>query len=485
MGSIRSVSIRNLNPIRAAILYLGFGLARLGLIDRHRVVRATDLSWPRIVTGLARMSKSAADVAMVGIAIGPAAIAGVGFAAPFHSLAFALGGGIAGGTIALVSQRYGAGADEQLAMAIKASALVAVLVTLPLVVAFWFLPGALVELIGGQNVDAIVYGAAYLQVVALGVPLAALNLVGSRALVGCDDAWTPMIVRAGGAIANIVLSAVFIFGFGMGVVGAALGTVLADAVVTAAFGIGLARGGLPGVPFPTQVPISGPHFDRETVHQLVEIATPLVLTDLARSGAQFPKLWIVGLFGANVVAALVIAERIRGLMGTPGWGFSLASSSLVGQELGTGAETEAEAWANDILRFAVATYVVVAVVTGVFAEQIARLFVDDPAVVPLVVPFIYAACLGVIFQGIEGGAVGALRASGDTKWPLYAKLAGLYVVGIPVAYLGVITPLGVVAIYLAFVAETFVPASITYYRLRTGAWKVVSRAYRPEVSPGD
>ncbi|MFC6727659.1 MATE family efflux transporter, partial [Natronoarchaeum mannanilyticum] len=54
------------NPVRWLLLSIGRLLARAGLIDGRRAERTTDLAWPRIVTGLARMSKSAADVAMVG-----------------------------------------------------------------------------------------------------------------------------------------------------------------------------------------------------------------------------------------------------------------------------------------------------------------------------------------------------------------------------------------------------------------------------------
>jgi len=51
---------------------------------------AINLSWPRIVTGLARMSKSAVDVAVGEIAFDYHAITGVGFASQFCGLAFAL-----------------------------------------------------------------------------------------------------------------------------------------------------------------------------------------------------------------------------------------------------------------------------------------------------------------------------------------------------------------------------------------------------------
>jgi len=466
-------------------LLVGVGLARLGLIDREHVTRATELSWPRIVTGVARMSKAAADVAMVGLAVGPAAIAGVGFASPFWGLAFALGGGIAGGTISMVSQRYGAEAWGELARSVKAGAFVAVAITLPLTVAYFLVPEFLIGLIGSGEA-ATGYGARYLRVVGLGVPFAALNLIGSRTLVGADDAWTAMVLRAGGGILNIVINAVLIFGLDMGVVGAAVGTVASNVAVTAAFAVGLTAGRLPGIgAFPIRVPPSGPHLDVGLVGDLLRIGTPLVGTNLARTGAQFPQLYLVGLFRPEVVAAYVVALRVRGLMGTPGWGFSLASSSLVGQALGEADESAADAWATDIITFSVAVYLLVAAGVAVFAEQVGRLFVEDPSILGLVVTFIYVACLSITFKGVDGGATGPLRASGDTRWPLYSQLVGMYVVALPAAYLGTVVPaIGIAGVFAMMVLQTSVPAAITYYRYRTGVWKAISREYRPDAASG-
>jgi len=474
------------NPLRALLLAVGGLVARAGLIARERVERATDLAWPRIVTGVARMSRTTADVAMVGIALGPGAIAGVGYARPFWGLSFALGGGIAGGTIGLVSQRYGADAHEELAVAVKVSALVAIAVTVPVTALYLLVPGPLIDAIG-SGTDAVALGTDYLRIVALGIPFAALNLVGSRTLVGADDAWTPMVLRGGGAVFNIVVNAALIFGFGMGVVGAAAGTVLSNALVTLALGVGLARGRLPVVgEFPVTVPVSGPQFDRSLLADLIETATPLVGANLARNGGQFPKLYVVGLFGPNVVAAYVVAMRVRALMETPNWGFSMASSSLVGQALGADDEREAGEWARDVLRFSLAVFAVIAAGTFVLARPIGRVFVDDPAILPTVVVFIRVTCLGVLFSGVYGGATGPLRASGDTRWPLYAQLAGLYVFALPVATVGVLVPaVGVTALYAAVVVELAIPALVVYYRYHSGAWKVISRDYRPDATPTD
>lgn len=153
--------------------------------------------------------------------------------------AFSIGGGLAAGTIALVSQRFSADEIADAGQALRSSAALTVAATLPIAVLFYSHPAALIGLLTDRQAE-IAFGADYLRVVAFGVPFAGLNLIGSRALIGADDAYTAMVLRGGGALANIGLNGVFIFGLGWGVVGAGLGTVLSNVVVTTAF-VGLSR----------------------------------------------------------------------------------------------------------------------------------------------------------------------------------------------------------------------------------------------------
>jgi putative MATE family efflux protein len=472
------------NPFRLPILYIGLALARLGLIDRERAVETTDLAWPRIVTGVARMSKNAVDVAMVGAALGTSAVAGVGFAGPFWGLAFAIGGGVAGGTIAMVSQRYGAEAYEELGLSVRSSTLLVVLISLPVSATFLLVPAELVSLLS-NDARAVGYGAAYLQVVGLGIPFAGLNLVGSRVLVGADDAYTAMQVRAGGALVNIGLNALFIFGLGLGVRGAALGTVLSNVIAVTAFAIGITQGRAPLLgEFPVTVDPLGDYLDVPTIRDLVRIGTPVGARNLVWTAAEFPMLAILSTFGTSTVAAFVIARRIWGVMNTPGWGFGLASSSLSGQALGQAKETLAEAYGRDIIRFSVATYAVSAVIVAVFAERLVLVFTGGPGPeVPIAVNLIYAACVAVLFQGVSGAAIGPLDASGDTRVPFASQFLGMFGGSIPLAYIGSMTVLGHWGLYLAFIAETTIPAAINYWRFRSGKWKKISREFRPEEAP--
>ncbi len=475
------------NPVRGTILYIGLALARLGVVSEARARRTTELAWPRIVTGIARMSKNAVDVAMVGVAVGSAAIAGVGIAGPFWGLAFSIGGGVAGGTIALVSQRYGADATEDLGLAVRSSVLLVLAATLPVVAAFWTFSTELIGLLSSDQAT-VRLGGAYLRIVALGIPFAGLNLVGSRTLVGADDAYTAMVLRASGAVANVAINAVLIFGLGMGVEGAAIGTVVSNVVVVAAFATGLVLGRFPGAgEFPVTVDPRGRWADPGTLSDLVSIGLPVMGRNLVWTVAEFPMFAILDVFGRDVVSAFVIARRIFGLMNTPGWGFGLASSSLVGQELGTGDEDLAAAYGREIVRFAVAVYAVAAALVFLLAEWVVVLFVGDPTApaVPIAVPLVRVACVAVILQGVSGAASGPLNAAGDTRWPFMSQALGMFGVSIPLVYIGTVTPLGIYGLYLAFMAETTVPAALNYYRFRTGVWKRVSREYRPDVGLAD
>lgn len=457
-------------------------LARLGFIDRKRGKRTVDLAWPRILTGFTRQSQHAADLAMVGFVIGPAAIAGIAFARPYWSVAGGIGTAIANGSIVLISQRYGAEAYNEMDIAIKQSLIVSTLVALPIVVFYWFLAGELIGLLGASP-EATMYGTTYLQVTGLAHLFKFPNKVAGRTLVGVDDAWTPMVFRAGGAVVNLVLNVIFIFGLGLGVFGAALGTLLAAIIVTLAFGVGFVWGYFPGIgELPVRVRHQRPFFDLRLGKQLLEISAPLVVRRMGSRAAQFPMLAIVSQFGTVIVAAYQVSRQIRKMMNTPNWGISLAASSLVGQELGRGDETEAESYGWDIFRFSTAIYVTTAVFVLVFARLLTSLFIQDPDTVSGAVTFVRIGAISAIGQGIDGVNTGTLRAGGDTRWPLYGRLAGLYGFTLPLAYLAIVTPFGIYALYLALVTETFVPALVTTYRFQAGTWKQISRDYRPGVS---
>ncbi len=459
-------------------------LARGNVIQPDRLDKTVGLAWPRIVTGFAIMSKRTVDLAIIGIAVGGTAVAGLTIANAYWMLGKLAVIGLAGGTLSLVSQNYGGGDDTRAVRIVVASLLGAALVGGVLATVFGLAARPLVGLVGGGPA-ATDYGTTYLVVVAPGLFFEGFNLVASRTYAGTGNTRTPMSIRVCGALLNVILSGALVFGAGLGVFGAALGTTLATGAVTLVFAWGmtgrsyLGRGASP-------IPIhAGVRPPTELVRQLISVSVPLSARRIGQGLALFPLLAVAGTFGPVAVAAVGVSRQVRDLLNSFAWGFSIASSTLVGQALGAAEEALAEVYGSEIIRLSIIVYLVAATVVVVAARPIASLFVDRSDI-PLTTEFVRVAAVSVVPLGINGSITGALRGAGDTRIPFLATLVGLYLVALPVAGLGVMTNVGVIALQVALVAETAVPMAVNLARFRTGAWKAVSRNYRPgEADPSD
>lgn len=455
-------------------------LAWAGIIDRHRFDRTLSLAWPRIVTGFAIMSKQTVDLALVGWAVGPAAVAGLAYAYAYWTLGKFVGIGIAGGAVALVSQNYGGDEPGRASLVVKQGVWIVLAIVVPLGLGYAVFAEQLVGLFGSDPAP-VQFGSVYLVVVAPALGFEYLNLLMSRTYAGTGDTFTPMVVRATGGLLNILLSGAFILA-GMGVAGVALGTLLSTGAVSVVLGWGcLGRSyPVPGMAAsPVGFRLGGPQIDPELGRQLVTVSAPLVARQVARMAIIFPLLWIAGTFGPVVVAAFEAGRRVRDLLVSFDWGFSTASSTLVGQELGTGDEGEAAAYGVAIVRLSLVVHLLAGLVVLATAPWIARLFVSGSAELARTAPFIRVSALAAIALGVNGSLVGALRGAGDTRWPFVATLVGQYGVALPIAIAGLVTPIGVVGLYGALFCGAAVPVVINGWRYRTGKWKAISRTYRP------
>ncbi|NKE37621.1 MATE family efflux transporter [Natronococcus sp. JC468] len=468
--------------LAAAVAVVASALERLGVIDAERLRPTVSLAWPRIVTGAAIMSKQTADLAMVGIAVGTAGTAGLAFALAYWEIVAMLGLGLAGGTVSLVSQNYGGEESERASLVVTQSVVLAATLSAPLAVAFLLVPDRLIGLFDAGP-ESLAHGSTYLVYVAPAALFEMLNLIASRTYTGVGDTFTEMMARAGGAILNVLLSAAFIFGLEMGAAGAALGTTLSTGFVTVvlAWGmIGRSYGVLGMEPSPVPIALEGPWLEVGVIRDLVEISIPEIGRRLAQGVVVFPLLWIAASFGPVVVTALEVGRRVRSLINSVNWGMGLASSSLVGQYLGANEEEEAGAYGEGIVRLSAVCYVGIAAAVVAFADPIAGLFVSQPDEVSLAATFVAVGAVSAIGLGVDGAAAGALLGAGDTRLPLVASLVGRYLFALPAATLGLVTPLGVGGLYLAFLLETSVPGGINYWLFRRGRWKAVSRRYRPD-----
>ncbi|AWB26442.1 MATE family efflux transporter [Halococcoides cellulosivorans] len=481
MAGIRSIARRVGHAYVAA-------LAWLGLVDRTDGEAALALAAPVMVTGGLRVLLRVADFAMVGWALGDAAIAGLELGFQYYFVGFGLSLAISSGTISVVSRLHGAGEYDRANRAVAQSLWLAVAIGLPLTVLAWLRAPELVGLLT-PDPDVVRYGSTYLAIVMLAMVPRFWSMVAARALAGGGDTVTPMAVRTITLPTNVVLNAVLIFGLGpaprLGVAGAAIGTVIANAIAAGAF-LGLLLSGRFVVALPRR-----PTVDPALIVEIVRVALPLAGMRLLQTGARFPFLAILGLVSTPAVAAYAVGRRVVMLAMMPAWGFATASSTLVGQRLGGEDPDGARSAGWQTARIALVTQVGVAIVIVAAARPIAHLF--GTAHPDLVVAFVRTFGVIVASFSLSRTMRGALRGAGDTRWPLYGTVLGSTVrlaiaalalpAGLAVALpaLGTVTigaGLGLPAIYTALVADYALKAAVNTYRFHSGRWRAVANAAR-------
>jgi putative MATE family efflux protein len=481
-----SVGARNVSSIRnrvlSVILQYPTLLSKAGLVERDAGTTIFQLALPVMVTGGLRMLLRTADLVMVSHALGPAAVAGLQFGFQYYFVMVGLALALSSGTISVVARLAGAAEYARANLAVKQSFWLATLLGVPLTALF--IAGA-THLIGLLTNDprVIAQGATYLQILSLSAVFRLWSMVGARAFAAVDDTVTPMYIRAISLPTNVVLNAVLIFGLGpfpaLGLAGAAWGTSVANTLAACCFVAALLSGH-----FDVRLPIRGRQFDATLWREILQVGTPLAGVRLVQSGGRFPLLYVLATLGTEVVAAYAIARQIMLLAMMPSWGFSTAASTLVGQQMGTESPRAALAACWQTVRISLSTQLLIAGTLAVFAPRLAMLF-DSPAI-ELTAQFIRVFAIAIAGFSLERALRGGLRGIGDTRWPFYGTVAGIYLVRLPIALLALpvsavlsvgsvaVSPglgLGLGFVYLALVGDFYVRAIFNVFRIRTGPWQ--------------
>ncbi|PSP53690.1 MATE family efflux transporter [Halobacteriales archaeon QH_7_68_42] len=388
----------------------------------------------------------------------------------YYFIGFGLALALSSGTISVVSRFKGAGNHARADLAIKQSLWLAVLISLPLVAAAQLYSAPLVDLLT-DDPAAIEQGAIYLRIVTYALLFRFWSMIAARALQGSGDTRTPMYVNLVTVPINIALNAALIFGLGpfpeLGIAGAAWGTTIAETLGAVIFFSLLVAGS-----YDVSLRLGGTQWDTALARELVRVSAPLAGTRLVGTFGRFPFLFVLATLGTPVVAAFAIGRRVIMLAMMPAWGYSTASSTLVGQALGAGDESEATAYGWDTTSIALVTQLLIAAVMAVFARPIATVFTAET--VGMTVEFIRMFALAVGGFSVARTVRGALRGAGDTSWPLYGKILGLAVrlaitaLALPVGFavsLGFVSiqpglGMGVLAIYVAVVVDFYIQAAV-------------------------
>lgn len=163
--------------------------------------------------------------------IGPLALTGVGITMPIMTIILAFGMLVGIGTAARVSLKLGEhnkdSAEEHLGNAFTLIIIISIAIT---ILGLMFLDPILGVFGASENTE--IYARQYMQIIFIGTIVNMLSFGLNHSIRSDGSPKVAMLSMLIGAITNIILDPVFIFGFGMGVRGAAIATVISQILTT-------------------------------------------------------------------------------------------------------------------------------------------------------------------------------------------------------------------------------------------------------------
>jgi len=402
-----------------------------------------------------------ADSAIVGH-LGAAPLAGFGAAAAALATLVNVCIFLAYGTTSAVARRMGAGHWRAAAQQGIDGMWVAVLLGAVLSALSVPLAGPIAGAFGASPA-ATGYAVIYLRISAFGIPAMLLVLAGTGILRGLQDTRVPLIVAGTGAAVNIVLNYLLVYPAGLGVAGSALGTVLTQIGMAAAYASVAVRAGRR----------HGANLrpDWPGIRASAGASFALLVRTAALRIYLLVAVWIAARSGTVALAAHTVATSLWNTLALALDALAIAAQAIVGHALGAGDAVAARSATRRMALWGIVVGVVAGAVIAAARPLYVPLFTPDHAVRVLLAQVlllvaVYQPVSGVVFV-LDGVLIGA----GDNR---FLAVASILTTGVflACAYAALWAGGGLIGLWLAigvFMIARLVALSV---RARTSAWTV-------------
>ncbi len=436
------------------------------------------LSVPIILAEISSTVMSYVDSAMVG-SLGAAATASVGLVASSTWLFNGMGMCMVTGFSIQIAQLIGAGRLRQVQSVMRQAMMVAVGVGLLFAALAVGISGVLPVWLGGEP-DVCAGSSRYFFIYGCGLPVVLLRQAGGSMLQCSGDMRTPSALNILMCCMNVVFNSLFIFptrtvtllgadltffGAGIGVAGAALGTVVSEIVTTVLmmYFVCLRSPVLrleKGVPW---------RLERKCMTTTIRLAIPIALERVTTSLAQIAGTRIVAPLGTTAVAANALAVTAEGFCYMPGYGMAAAATTLVGQSIGAERRDQAKRFAWLSVGLGVSVMTGTGILMYIAAPWIFSMLTPDGAVQTLGAAVLRIEAFAEPLFAASIVAAGALRGAGDTLIPSIIELGSMWGVRITLALL-LVGPLGLHGVWIAMCVELCVRGLLFLLRMLRGRW---------------
>ena len=431
------------------------------------------LSVPAIFAQISSIVMEYIDASMVG-RLGADASASIGLVASSTWLLGGLTSAFNTGFSVQIAHRIGAGDDVGARRIMKQGLAVALLYSLVLLSIGAGISRTLPEWLGGESricQDAFHYFLIY----SLALPVMQMNLAAGAMLQSSGNMRLPSILHVLMCFLDMLFNMFLIFpghnirlagltllipGMGLGVLGAALGTALAQLVIMICMMYFLlARS--PALHLRKGEKL---RFHRKDLKRAVCISVPVAVEQFIMSGAQIMSTRIVAPLGMIAIAANSFSITAESLCYMPGSGIGSAATTLIGQSVGAGRHDLTKRLGWIATGFGMAVMAVSGAAMYLIAPWMIAVLSPDAAIRALGAQVLRIEAFAEPMYAASIVASGVFRGAGDTLIPSCLNFCSMWLVRLPLA--AFLAPrLGLRGVWIAMCIELCIRGVLFIMRL--------------------
>lgn len=352
------------------------------------------LALPVVLSKIVSLVYNMADTFFIARTGNTDLVAGVSICAPIFLLMVSLGDLFGLGGSSVMSRLFGQHKDEE-GKRVSGFTFYSAIATGVLVAAIMLLLRSPILRMLGAEEEVFRYAGEYYNWIALGAPFIILTLIPANQLRTEGLANIAMIGSIVGSIVNIILDPIFILGLNMGAGGAAIATVLGNIATDLIYALCIGKKSRKLTIDPRLARI-----DLATIGAVLAIGLPSSINNLMNSfgTALLNRSLIV--YGSDKVAAMGIASKVNMLVAMIMIAFAFGAQALIGYNYGAKNKQRL----REVIKFDLLVQMVIAFAGGIilmiFAPQMIRLFMNDPAIIETGALLLRRMLLGLPFIGI-------------------------------------------------------------------------------------
>lgn len=202
-----------------------------------------------------------------------------------------------------------------------------------------------------------------------------------------------------------------------------------------------------------------------------KIGYPIFIDRLLQNAGSLMFAKVILLYGTAVYAAHQVGLAIEAFSFMPGYGIAVAAATMVGQNLGAGKPDHARISAYEANRLAVMLMAAMGLVFFFFPYGLLRAFTNDPEVINYGILYMKIVAFAQVPLAITMVVAGSLRGAGDTGFIMFATIAGMWFVRLPIAaFLAVVVKTEIRLVWSVMIADWIVRMSLLLWRYRKESW---------------